>query len=33
LILGMLVGRNRDKPLARTHAAILGASRPVEAIA
>jgi flagellar transcriptional activator FlhD len=33
LILGMLVGQNRDKPLARTHAAILGASRAVEAIA
>lgn len=33
LILGMLAGHGEGKPLARTHAAILGASRPVEAIA
>lgn len=33
LILDMLVSHTKDKPLARTHAAILGAGRPVEAIA
>jgi flagellar transcriptional activator FlhD len=33
LILDMLAGQTRDKPMARTHAAILGAGRPVEALA
>lgn len=33
LILDMLVSHTKDKQMARTHAAILGASRPVEAIA
>lgn len=33
LILDMLVSHTKDKPMARTHAAILGASRPVEALA
>jgi flagellar transcriptional activator FlhD len=33
LILDMLVSHSRDKQMARTHAAILGASRPVEAMA
>jgi hypothetical protein len=29
----MLVSHSRDKQMARTHAAILGANRPVEAVA
>lgn len=33
LILDMLVSHSRDKRMARTHAAILGANRPVEAMA
>jgi flagellar transcriptional activator FlhD len=33
LILDMLVSHTKDKPMARTHAAILGASRPVEVLA
>lgn len=33
LILDMLVSHSRDKQMARTHAAILGANRPVEAMA
>lgn len=33
LILDMLAGHTRDKPMTRTHAAILGASRPVESLA
>jgi flagellar transcriptional activator FlhD len=33
LILDILVGHTKDKPMARTHAAILSASRPVEALA
>ncbi len=33
LILNMLAGHSKDKQMARTHAAILGANRPVEAIA
>lgn len=33
LILGMLTGHAREQPMARTHAAILGANRRVEAMA
>ncbi len=33
LIFDMLVSHSKDKPMARTHAAILGASRPVEVLA
>ncbi len=33
LIFDMLVSHTRDKPMARTHASILGASRTVEALA
>lgn len=33
LILDMLVSHSKDKQMARTHAAILGANRPVEAMA
>jgi len=33
LILGMLAGHAREKPMARTHATILGANRRVEAMA
>jgi len=33
LILDMLVNYTKDKPMARTHAAILGASCPVETLA
>lgn len=33
LILEMLVSHSKDKQMARTHAAILGANRPVEAMA
>ena len=32
LVLDMLVSHTKDKPMARTHAAILGAGRPVEAL-
>lgn len=33
LILGMLAGHAKERPMARTHAAILGAGRHVEAMA
>jgi flagellar transcriptional activator FlhD len=32
LVLDMLVSHTKDKPMARTHAAILSAGRPVEAL-